>query len=346
MAPSRASDALPGPQTCQLRIRVSGAKPLALILGSLQFVPMSRLTDPLRRLRRVIELAERVLEGLASPPFDEEMFERHLAFRWVPGRATRGSGPRSRGTDGRLVPIEQPDHFDPEDLVGVDRAVERLVANFEQFMAGFSSNHVLLFGERGTGKSSAVKSLLARFGGQGLRIVEVHRENLEDLAEIFDLLRGISSRFVLFCDDLAFDAADERHRELKAALDGSLLSPPANVRIVATSNRRYLLPERMEDNRDARLDEAGELHMGETVDEKLALSDRFGLLLGFYGFDQETYLAIVTHYARKAGVEVAPDLLREAALRWALHRSNRSGRTAKQFVDDFAGAEALQRSRE
>ena len=144
-------------------------------------------------------------------------------------------------------------------------------------------------------------------------------------------------RFVLFCDDLSFDAGEADYRELKAALEGSLVAPPENVRIYATSNRRHLLPETREDNRAVSLDERGELHLGEALEEKLALSDRFGLVLGFYGFDQATYLAIVEHYARKAGVRAEPDVLRAEALRWALHRSSRSGRTARQFVDGARG---------
>jgi len=146
---------------------------------------------------------------------------------------------------------------------------------------------------------------------------------------------------VLFCDDLSFDADEANYRELKAALEGSLISPPANVRIYATSNRRHLLPETMEDNRAARLDAAGELRVGEAVDEKLALSDRFGLVLGFYGFDQATYLEIVERGARKLGVRAPPEELRAAALLWALDRSSRSGRTARQFLDAFAGREQL-----
>jgi len=202
----------------------------------------------------------------------------------------------------------------------------------------------LLFGERGTGKSSSVRGLLRRFSARGLRMVEVSQDNLSDLPIIFDLLRSAPCRFILFCDDLSFDASESRYLALKAALEGSLISPPANVRIVATSNRRHLVSERVGDNRAAHLDEAGELHMGESVDEKLALSDRFGLVLGFYGFDQKTYLSVVEHYARKAGVRAQPAELRAEALRWALNRSTRSGRTAKQFVDDFAGREALLRS--
>jgi len=216
------------------------------------------------------------------------------------------------------------------------------VRNFAQFVAGHPSNHVLLFGERGTGKSSAVKGLLGRFGSQGLRIVEVHKDDLLQLPVIIEQLRPMPYRFALFCDDLSFDAGESRYRELKAALEGSLVAPPDNVRIVATSNRRYLLPEQAADNRAAHLDDRGELRLGEAIDEKLALSDRFGLVLSFYGFDQPTYLSIVDRYAAKAGVRSGPAVLHRAALRWALDRSSRSGRTARQFIDDFVGREALE----
>jgi predicted AAA+ superfamily ATPase len=239
------------------------------------------------------------------------------------------------------VALESPHLFDLDDLVGVDSALARLVANTEQFVGGLPSNHVLLHGERGTGKSSAVRGMLARFGGRGLRMVEVHKDDLLHLPRVLEALRGAPHRFVLFCDDLSFEAGESRFRELKAALEGSLVAPPENVRIYATSNRRHLLPETVADNRAAVLDERGELHMGEAVEEKLALSDRFGLVLGFYGFDQATYLAIVERYARKAGVRADSETLRSEALRWALVRSSRSGRTARQFVDDFAGREQL-----
>jgi len=291
---------------------------------------MGRLGSFFSRFERVLQLGEQILEELAGRGADEALFARHLAFRWDVSR-----GP------GRLVPIEDPHGFDLEDLVGVGAAVGRLVANVEQFVAGFPSNHVLLFGERGTGKSSAVKGLLGRFGARGLRLVEVHKADLIHLPRVLSALRGAPFRFILFCDDLSFDAAESQYRELKAALEGSLVAPPENVRIVATSNRRHLLPESAVDNRAARLDDAGDLHMGEAVDEKLALSDRFGLVLGFYGFDQKTYLAIVRRYTDKAGVLTPWPQVRNEALRWALHRSSRSGRTAKQFVDDLAGREGL-----
>ncbi|MEE2677321.1 MAG: ATP-binding protein [Myxococcota bacterium] len=283
-----------------------------------------------RRLARVLRLAERVLEGLAAEPPPPTAFAETRAFRWD---ATQGPG--------RLAAVEAPALFDLDDLVGVDRAVGALVSNTQQFVRGLPSNHVLLYGERGTGKSSAIRGLLPRFGDQGLRMVEVHKADLLHLPRVLEALRGAPYRFVLFCDDLSFDSHEANLRELKAALEGSLVAPPENVRIYVTSNRRHLLPEAMAENRAARLDHAGELHMGEAVEEKLALSDRFGLAIGFYGFDQATFLAIVEKYAAKLGVRAAREDLRAAALRWALERSSRSGRTARQFVDDVAGREGL-----
>jgi hypothetical protein len=300
------------------------------MLRSLQSLAMGRLRDLAASLARVLALAERALDERTGAPAAPAAFERHLAFRWD-----------ASGGAGRLVAIEEPASFALEDLVGVERAVARLVENVECFVRGLPSNHVLLYGERGTGKSSAVKGLLGRFGARGLRIVEVHKEDLVALPRVLAALRGAPKRFLLFCDDLSFDAGESRYRELKAALEGSLAAPPANVRIVATSNRRHLLPESPADNRAARLDEQGELHLGEALEEKLALSDRFGLAIGFFGFDQATYLAIVEHYARKAGVRAEPGLVRAEALRFALDRGSRSGRTARHFVDEFAGREAL-----
>jgi predicted AAA+ superfamily ATPase len=193
-----------------------------------------------------------------------------------------------------------------------------------------------------------VRGLLDRYAARGLRIVEVHKQDLLHLPDLLAALRagaGDASglRFLVFCDDLSFDAGEAGYRELKAALEGSLEAPPPNVRIVATSNRRHLLPEMRREQDAVHLDEDGELHLGEALDEKLALSDRFGLVLGFYGFDQRTYLAIVEHYVKKAGLELPSGPVREDALRWALARSSRSGRTARQFVDDLAGRAALRR---
>jgi predicted AAA+ superfamily ATPase len=291
-----------------------------------------RVRDLLARLDRVLGLAERWLERHTGGRLDPELAARYTAFRW-----------EARDAAGRLVPVEEPQAIDLDDLLGVERALGELVRNTAQFVGGLPSNHVLLHGERGTGKSSSVKGLLGRFAGRGLRLVEVRKDDLLHLADVLAALRGLPYRFLVFCDDLGFEEGEPGMRELKAALEGSLEATPANVRIVATSNRRHLVPERVRDNRAARLDESGELHLGEALEDKLALSDRFGLVLGFYGFDQATYLRIVDHYAAKAGVDCPPEWLHAEALRFALHRSSRSGRTARQFVDDIAGRLALER---
>jgi uncharacterized protein len=312
---------------------------------------LGRWNRILDRLERVLGLAERALEARAGADPSPALFERAIAFRWD---ARRGGA--------RLRPIEHPSLFDLADLVGVDRAVDRLIANTEQFLAGAPYNHVLLHGERGTGKSSAVRGLLGRYADRGLRVVEIHRADLLDLPDVLERLqqagrrparsepqasgggplhRWAPPRFIIFCDDLSFDSGDPGYRELKAALEGSLAAPAENVCIVATSNRRHLIQERVADNAAIGLDAAGDLQVGETVDEKLALSDRFGLVIGFYAFDQDAYLEVVKHYAAKAGLETPWEELREEALRWALRRASRSGRCARQFVDDQAGRKAL-----
>lgn len=301
---------------------------------------MGRLARIVDRLERVLALAEEWLGRLGPIDYGSDFFDRSLAFRWEVSPEAAGAA-----RDGHLVAIDSPSLFELDDLVGVDENVARLVRNTEQHLRGLPANNVLLYGERGTGKSSAVKGLLARFGPQGLRVVEVHRDELIQLPHVLAALRssGPHHRFLLFADDLSFGPGEPGYRELKAALEGSLDGPPESVRIVATSNRRHLLPESMADNRAARVDERGELHLGEALDEKLALSDRFGLKLGFYPFDQDTYLAIVWHYLDKAGLdELDRDVVRADALRWALERASRSGRVARQFVDDLLGRMQLE----
>ncbi|MCG8588022.1 MAG: ATP-binding protein [Proteobacteria bacterium] len=286
-----------------------------------------RLLD---RLARVLQLAERWLEEQTGAAPDSAAFAQFTAFRFD-----------ARLGPGRLVPIPDPAPFELSGLVGVERPLARLVENTEQFLAALPSNHVLLYGERGTGKSSAVRGLLTRYAARGLRMVEVSKADLVQLPRVLAGLRGMPYRFLVYCDDLSFDQGEPGYRELKAALEGSLEGPPENVRIVATSNRRHLLPETQSDNRAAHLDDQGDLHLGEVLDEKLALSERFGLMLGFYGFDQTTYLSIVEHHLKRAGVADSLDDVREAALRFALRRSSRSGRVARQFVDDWVGRHRL-----
>jgi predicted AAA+ superfamily ATPase len=282
----------------------------------------------------VLGQAERALDARVGAEPGPELFASAVAFRWD---ARRGPG--------HLRAIERPQLFALDDLVCVDRALDRLIANTEQFVVGLPYNHVLLHGERGTGKSSAVRGLLERYASRGLRVVEIHRADLLDLPDVLEILQRAPQRFLIFCDDLSFDAGDPGYRELKAALEGSLAAPADNVCIVATSNRRHLIQERVADNAQIGLDAAGDLQVGETVDEKLALSDRFGLVIGFYAFDQHAYLEVVKHYAAKAGLEAPWEELRAEALRWALRRASRSGRSARQFVDDWAGRKALARTR-
>ncbi|MFI5314890.1 MAG: ATP-binding protein [Myxococcota bacterium] len=240
-----------------------------------------------------------------------------LAYRW-------------RG--GRLEPIRHPDVYPLDGLIGVERSVARLRANVSAFTRGEPALDALLYGERGTGKSSAVRGLLGEFGASGFRLVEVRRNALLELSEIWAVLRGRPERFAVFCDDLSFEEGDASWKQLKAELDGGLEARPANALVIATSNRRHLVPERMSENREAALDRDGLLHPGETAEEKVSLSDRFGLLLPFFAFDQETYLRIVRYHARTLGLEgrsSSPEFER-AALRFALERGTRSGRTARQ----------------
>lgn len=293
----------------------------------------SRLQRIFLRFERVLELAEEALCRLRGVSLSPEFFSDTLAFRW-----------RQRGDLGALVPVQRVQVDEFQNLLGIDTAIDKLCQNTEQFVRGFPFNHVLLYGERGTGKSSLVKALLGRFSSLGLRLVEVGKKDLFFLPEILEQLRPFPFRFLVFVDDLSFAEGQEDYRELKAILDGGVEATPENVCLIATSNRRHLLPEYRAELRSAHVDARGELRLGESVDEKLALADRFGLAIGFYGFDQETYLRIVARYAERAGIDIHDDVLREEALRWALDRSNRSGRTAKQFVAQFAGRVLLERS--
>ena len=275
----------------------------------------------LQRLERILERAE-TLFGKENSLFpDPTFFRDYLAFRWEPS-----------GGSGRIVPVEHPHQMDLSLLVGIDDAKKELVRNTAQFVAGAPANNVLLWGERGTGKSSCVKGLLDVFGARGLRIVELARWDLFSFPKIAGQLRGLPYRFILFCYDLSFDEGEVDFRGLKTLLDGGVEERPENVLIYATSNRRHLMPEQR-----VELGKEDELHPEEAISEKLSLSDRFGLQLGFYRFDQETYLAIVDEYARRLCLSVSPEILREEALRWAISAGSRSGRTAKQFIDDLAG---------
>lgn len=245
-------------------------------------------------------------------------------------------------THGALEPVHRVARIDADDLQHVEAQKVALLANTEQFVRGLPANNVLLTGARGTGKSSLVRACLARFAGRGLRLIEVDKHDLTDLAEIAAQVAARPERFVLYCDDLSFDAGENSYKALKAALDGSVAAPPENVLIYATSNRRHLMPEYMRENLDTRYDVDGEILPGETVEEKISLSERFGLWLSFHPFRQDDYLDIVAHWLAHYGLpaEVVAQA-RGEALQFALQRGSRSGRVAVQFARDYAGRHGL-----
>ncbi|HBR97861.1 MAG TPA: AAA family ATPase [Gammaproteobacteria bacterium] len=281
---------------------------------------------------RLHHLIDRI-EAIIGPEQALALQEDVLAWRWLPdaGTAGRGAG---------FSPIAAPHRLALSDLLGIDRPKDLLTRNTRQFIHGLPCNNALLWGARGTGKSSLVKALLTAYADQGLRLIEVEAHALIDLPRVVAPLRDRPERFILYVDDLSFDGDDPAYRTLKAALDGSLAVAPENVVIYATSNRRHLLPEAQADNEHARLVE-GEIHPGEAVEEKISLSERFGLWLSFHPFSQALYLEVVAHWLAQEGVNEMDEDCRRAALQWALLRGNRSGRVAAQFARDWAGRQAL-----
>lgn len=286
---------------------------------------MSTPPDLLKRLERLLERAE---HWLPPPPGDIDW--KAPAFRW-----------RSRSgvlAHGWLEPVYHPHRIRLGDLQGVDGQKQRIEQNTRQFVAGHPANNVLLTGARGTGKSSLVKAVLERFSAQGLRLIEVDKADLVHLPDIVALIVDRPEKFIVFCDDLSFEAGEPGYKALKSVLDGSISGMADNVLVYATSNRRHLMPEMMAENLEAQQDERGELRPGDTTEEKVSLSERFGLWLSFYTMDQDTYLAICNHWLGEYGV--APEQIhavRGEALRWALARGSRSGRVAWQFARDLAG---------
>ncbi|MDN3922191.1 ATP-binding protein [Roseateles violae] len=237
-----------------------------------------------------------------------------------------------------LEPVRHVATIRLEDLKEVEPQKEKLLRNTEQFVAGRPANNVLLTGARGTGKSSLIKAVLNEFAARGLRLIEVDKTDLVDLPDLVDLVADRPERFVIFCDDLSFDEGEAGYKALKSMLDGSVSVAGDNVLIYATSNRRHLLPEQMKDNLAARMDENGELHPGEAIEEKVSLSERFGLWVSFYPFSQGEYLAIAAQWLRFYGLsEEQIAAARQPALVWALERGSRSGRVACQFARDLAG---------
>ena len=245
--------------------------------------------------------------------------------------------------NGELKAIHQLKRVELNDLKGIERQKEKVLQNTEQFLNGLPANDVLLTGSRGTGKSSIVRALLTEYAEQGLRLIEIERDDLSELPEIQKLIAERPEKFIVYCDDLAFNAEDENYRSLKSVLDGSLQSGSSNFIIYATSNRRHLLPEFMHENTPVtRVDvpQYNELHPQEAIEEKISLSDRFGLWLSFYPMDQNLYLDIVQHYLSKAQISM-DDIVRAEALRWCQARGQRSGRAAYQFSKHWIGSQQL-----
>jgi hypothetical protein len=267
------------------------------------------------------------LEAVLPHPLAAPDWSASIAFRY-----------RKRGGSGALEPVRHVATIRLENLVEVEPQKERLLRNTEQFVAGHGANNVLLTGARGTGKSSLIKACLNRFAPRGLRLIEVDKADLIDLPDIVDLVAERPERFVVFCDDLSFDEGEAGYKALKSILDGSVAQASDNVLIYATSNRRHLLPEYMKENLSYQHTEDGEVHPGEVIEEKISLSERFGLWVSFYPFTQDEYLGIVAQWLRGFGVdEAAIAAARQESLVWALERGSRSGRVAYQFAKDYSG---------
>jgi len=255
---------------------------------------------------------------------------RPVQLNWKAVRAARWSA-----LSGGLKPILHPQPLALKDLLDIDEQKQRADANTRQFVAGRPANNVLLTGARGSGKSSLVKALHAKYAPKGLRLIEVDKAGLPSLPDLFDLLADADYRFIVFIDDLTFAEHEPGYASLKAALDGSLAGPADNVLIYATSNRRHLMPEYMAENLETK-HLGGEVHPGEATEEKISLSDRFGLWVSFHAMDQDSYLKIARHWAAQLGAP-ADDHFERAALQWSLGRGARNGRVAWQFARDWAG---------
>ncbi len=280
-----------------------------------------------RLLQRAEQLMTRV-ESVLPQPLGQPDWGASIAFRF----RRRGNG------HGVLEPVRHVSALDWSDLKEIDAQREKIQRNTERFVRGLPANNVLLTGARGTGKSSLVKACLKAYAAEGLRLIEVDKSDLVDLPDIIELVGERSERFIVFCDDLSFEDGESGYKALKSVLDGSVSAASPNVLIYATSNRRHLLPEYMKDNAGYTHTDDGEIHPGEVVEEKISLSERFGLWISFYPFSQNEYLAIVAQWLRALGVsESDTAAATPQALVWALERGSRSGRVAQQFARDYAG---------
>ncbi len=283
-----------------------------------------------RLIVRVESLMARI-ESVLPQPLTAPDWSASVAFRY----RKRSSG------HGALEPVRHLGGMLLADLKEIDGQKEKIRRNTEQFVSGKPANNVLLTGSRGTGKSSLIKACLNEYAPRGLRLIEVDKADLTDLPDIIDVVFGLPEKFIVFCDDLSFEEGEPGYKALKSILDGSIAAATPNVLIYATSNRRHLLPEYMTENETYSRSESGEVHPGEVVEEKISLSERFGLWVSFYPFSQDEYLTIVAQWLASFGIAPqAVEAARGAALVWALERGSRSGRVAYQFARDYAGQQA------
>jgi len=261
-------------------------------------------------LVKLDKLLDRYVDGGTESP----NYAKHQAFLWDGQRKS-------------LKPIRRPAHIDHDDLIGIDAVKKEVIRNTKNFIAGLRANNVLLWGERGTGKSSLVKSLLSTFAETNLRIIQVYKHDILTIQEMYDFIAvGKTYRFIIFIDDLSFEESQTDYKEMKTVIDGGLEAIPENLLFYATSNRKHLIPTKFSDN------ESDEIRPSDTVEEKVSLVERFGLRFGFYHFSQDTYLEIVASYAKKYGIAMDGEKLNRLAIQWALWAGGRNGRIAEQFV--------------
>lgn len=292
------------------------------------------MTEELHPLERLVQRAEALMariEQALPQPMTEPDWLASVAFRYRKRSSGRGG----------LEPVRHVAPLGLADLKEIDGQKEKIQRNTEQFVKGLPANNVLLTGARGTGKSSLIKACLNEYGSQGLRLIEVDKDDLTDLPDIIELVFDRPEKFMIFCDDLSFEDGEPGYKALKSILDGSIAAATPNVLIYATSNRRHLLPEYMKENLTYTHTDDGEVHPGEVVEEKISLSERFGLWVSFYPFSQDEYLTIAAQWLSSFGFKPAEiEAARPEALIWALERASRSGRVAYQFARDYAGKHA------
>ncbi|NDC60624.1 MAG: ATP-binding protein [Betaproteobacteria bacterium] len=286
------------------------------------------MSESLQRMLYRAELLMARIEAVLPQALHAPDWQASVAFRY----RKRSSG------HGILEPIKQVGVMALDDLKEIDHQKEKIKRNTLQFLNGLPANNVLLTGARGTGKSSLVKACLNAFSAQGLRLIEVDKQDMTDLPDIIDVVSARPEKFIVFCDDLSFEEGEPGYKTLKSILDGTVSAATSNVLVYATSNRRHLLPEYMKENLSYQHTQDGEVHPGEVIEEKISLSERFGLWVSFYPFSQEEYLQIVNQWLVSLGVPLVDcEKAHPEALVWALERGSRSGRVAYQFAQDFAG---------